>query len=145
MEEQKNTVKKHFLDTPVGEDMGSVEFVVTEQVIQDYAEEIDDHNPWYSGKSPFGGAIAPATFICSLHMRLFTNYAMGPGSMQTGGSYEFFNPIRQGKKIKVQTKLAEKYNKRGRDYIVAETLITDEDGVQIGRTRNEHMIRPGVR
>jgi hypothetical protein len=53
---------------------------------------------------------------------------------------EFINPLPLGKPARTITKIVDKYVKRDRGYIVIESLIVDEDGVQIMRTRNHAMI-----
>jgi hypothetical protein len=45
-----------------------------------------------------------------------------------------------GKPASAITKIVDKYVKRGKGYIVIESLIVDEDGVEIMRTRNHAMI-----
>jgi hypothetical protein len=53
---------------------------------------------------------------------------------------EFINPLPLGKPARITTKIVDKYVKRGKGYIVIESLIVDEDGVEIMRTRNHAMI-----
>ncbi|MBW1798994.1 MAG: hypothetical protein JRJ21_11510 [Deltaproteobacteria bacterium] len=53
---------------------------------------------------------------------------------------EFINPLPLGKPARIFTKIADKYVKRNKGYIVIESLIVDEDGVEIMRTRNHAMI-----
>ncbi|MBW2411755.1 MAG: hypothetical protein JRF72_18320 [Deltaproteobacteria bacterium] len=53
---------------------------------------------------------------------------------------EFINPLPLGKPAIITTKIADKYVKRDKGYIVIESLIVDEDGVEIMRIRNHAMI-----
>lgn len=48
---------------------------------------------------------------------------------------EYLNPGRVGKSFMVSWKVIDTYEKRGRPYQVKETLIVDEDGVEILRRR----------
>ncbi len=44
----------------VGLDCGRREYVISPQMVQEYADAIQDHHPWYFNSSPFGGPVAPA-------------------------------------------------------------------------------------
>src|SRR5439155_1485871 len=44
----------------VGRDLGWLDVPVTEEAVARHAAAVEDHHPWYSGPSPWGGPIAPA-------------------------------------------------------------------------------------
>jgi hypothetical protein len=39
----------------VGEYYGERSLEITPELVQHYAESVEDYNPWYFGPSPFGG------------------------------------------------------------------------------------------
>ena len=47
-------------DIYVGRDYGRHDFVIDAAEIEKYSGAVDDHNPIYTGPSPFGGPVAPA-------------------------------------------------------------------------------------
>jgi acyl dehydratase len=55
----------------VGEEFVSDTHLVTPEDIETYAFAVDDHHPWFSGPSPFGGPVAHPTLLGNqaLHLR----------------------------------------------------------------------------
>jgi acyl dehydratase len=51
-----------FEDLPVGEEYVD-EYVLTPEMARDYAEGIEDPNPWHLEHSPFGGPVANPILI----------------------------------------------------------------------------------
>src|SRR5262245_19852051 len=117
------------------------EYVLTPELARDYAEGVEDLNPWYLEQSPFGGAVANPILIVAQHARLLkTKYATA-GNVHTRHQTQFLNPARIGKVIKVYGKLVDKYLKRGREYLVMECRSADEDGIEICRDRRTIITR----
>ena len=119
-------------DLVPGTETGSVEFVVTEAMINDYVEAMELKHPWFDGgQSPYSGRIAPTDMIAKLAMtEVFQNYIqreLGP-NMRSRQAFKFFAPVRAGMKIKATGRLAEKYERRGKRFISMEALFTDEQG-----------------
>lgn len=117
------------------------EYVLTPDLAEDYAEGIEDFNPWYLEHSPFGGPIANPVLIIAQHARLFKTRYSTAGNVHTRHETQFLNPARIGKKIKVSGTLVDKYLKRGREYLVMECRSVDEDGVEICRDRRTIITR----
>jgi acyl dehydratase len=129
-----------FENLPVGEEYVD-EYILTPELARDYAEGIDDRNPWYLEQSPFGGPVANPLLIVAQHARLFkTKYATA-GNVHTRHETQLLNPARIGKVIKVYGKLVDKFLKRGREYLVMECRSVDEDGIEICRDRRTIIIR----
>jgi acyl dehydratase len=129
-----------FKDMPVGEEYED-EYVLTPEMAQDYAEGVEDLNPWYLERSPFGGPVANPILIVAQHARLFKTKYSTAGNVHTRHETQVLNPARIGKKIKIYGKLLDKYIKRGREYLVMECRSVDEDGVEICRDRRTIITR----
>jgi acyl dehydratase len=123
-----------FEDMPVGEEYED-EYVLTPELARDYAEGIEDFNPWYLEQSPFGGPVANPMLIVAQHARLFKTKYTTAGNVHTRHETQFLNPARIGKKIKLHGTLVDKYIRRGREYLVMECRSVDEDGIEICRDR----------
>ena len=122
------------LDARVGDEYEPKEIIITEEMVERNAWANDDYNPWYMEDSPFGGRIASCTFLAYQYPELFhAHYYHTGGILLTRQEFEFINPIRIGKKIRVTGRLSDRYPKRGREYFVSEILATDEDGTEIIR------------
>ena len=42
-----------------GKDLGTLELLVTDDMVEHYIKGLDEPNPWYTTASPFGGPVAP--------------------------------------------------------------------------------------
>lgn len=110
-----------------------MEFVITQEINQYFMDTLDDHNPWFTTDSPFGGPIANPGV---LHEKAFE--AMGrrfpisphPGSpsFHQRQVSELHHPAKVGEKVKIEVRLIDKYVKRNRDYILTQAKCTGENG-----------------
>ena len=123
-------------DVFVGRDMGGRECTLAADLVRVYAEGTDDHNPWYEGASPFGGAVAPALL---LHSEVYRNLAWYLpnliGNLHAKQEWELFQPMMVGDTVRTHSTVVERYVKRNREYVVNEVLITARDGRWLQRSR----------
>ena len=108
--------------------------------IRRFAEAIGDPNPVYNSESDarhshFGGMIAPPTFCRSLSAAIpDVKLDMGESfrGLDGGSDWEYFEPIRPGDRITVQTKIADLRESAGRlgpmVFITTETSYTNQFG-----------------
>jgi len=102
---------------------------------------LEDENPWYWKESPWGEPILNTALLDDSPMASANRaYEYPFGFVHSRQETEYYHPVPLGKPVKVITRVADKYRKRGKGYIVIESLVTDEDGVEIMRTRNHAMI-----
>lgn len=124
--------------TQIGEDIGTVEFTITPEWVDRYAFAADDYNPWYMEDSPFGGRIAsPVAAVIQMN-QMWVDFYIWPypgGGLHAKQEFEFFKPLKVGEKVKISSKIADKYNKRGRDFFVMESVVTDKTGEMIVRMK----------
>ena len=125
----------------VGEELPTLEFTPNEDYQGRYTVCLQDDNPWYYKESPWGGPIAHhAIFDDGPMAAAMQRYEYPFGWLHARQETEFLNPLPLGRPIKVYSKIAEKYVKRGRGYIVVESLVVDAEGREILRSRNHGMI-----
>jgi acyl dehydratase len=107
--------------------------------IRRFAEAIGDENPLFNNerearKSRFGGMIAPPTFCRSLSAAIVDVKLEMPQfrGLDGGSEWEYFEPIRPGDRITVQTKIADLRENTGRlgtmVFITTETTYTNQFG-----------------
>ena len=129
--------KKTWEDAKIGEDLGSVQYRLTSENISRHLRAIEDYNPWYVQESPFGGPIAPPLITANEYVKL---YYINSGYLR-GGDYhakmeqETIRPPHHGELITARGRIADKYVRRGRKYIILETVVTGEDGMEIARNK----------
>ena len=131
---------KTFEEIEIGEEFDPVEYHLTTEMILKQAEAVEDYNPWYRQNSPFGNSIALPTVTCRDYLPLLLGwrYAFAGIGILAKHEVELLNPARPDSRITVRGKVADKYVRRGRPYIVIECCSVDENGREI--TRNKHTV-----
>ena len=109
---------------PVGDDLGSLDYVLTEQMVADYRRVVDNPHAAY----PTVAARHPANLF-------YRKYASIMRVPNMGHDSEYFNPPVPGKRITITGRIADKYIRRGNTYIVVEATAVDEDGRLIERSK----------
>lgn len=125
----------------VGEELPPY-WIETDEVDQGrFLVAVAEENPWYFRDSPFGGPIVHHTMLDGSPMTsMMQRWEYPFGFVHAMQETEFLNPCLLGKRVQVRGRIADKYVKRGKGYIVVEALCVDEDGVEIMRCRNHAMI-----
>jgi len=131
----------------LGEDFGPVEEVVDDYKVKKFAFMVDDYHPWYFGDSPFGRRIGHAAILANDLLQLFTqvydpNTVVG---LHTQEELWFVNPVFVGERVRLYGKYVEKYERRGKGYVVMEADARGEDGRVLLRHRGVEIlhIEPG--
>ena len=133
-------------DAVPGEELPPIEFIVTPQMVQFYAEGVEDFHPWYMYEmedSPYEGSVAHPTMCHIVKLFFWQKYfpaRLAGGRMHTRYDAEYFNPARVGEKLTVRGRMLDKYPKRGRHYLDSEFEITGEDGRLIARYRDTTLL-----
>jgi hypothetical protein len=100
-----------------GEDLGALDYVMTAEMIADYRRVVDNPHaayPTVAGRHP-----------ANLFYRKYRSQMRVPNM---GHDSEYHNPPIAGKRITVTARIADKYIRRERPYLVIEATATDEDG-----------------
>ena len=138
-------MSRYFADLKVGDELPPMEFPVTEDWVTTDTVSKDDTNPWYSEGSPFGGPVAPPTLTNADFDRfLRANGFVMSGVMPVGTDHEYFGPIMVGSTVRVTCKIAERYERKGRDYVTFEFVTTDTDGKVLMTKRDTLLQMPQI-
>jgi acyl dehydratase len=137
----------------VGEEFVSDTFLVTPEEIDTYAFAVDDHHPWFFEHgapqledpkpledSPFGGPVAHPTLLANQALRLRHSRYIVPAGLHARMEFEFLEPIRPGMRARSRGRVIEKYERRGKPYMVTEYVTEDEQGTVLVRGRFTQMI-----
>ena len=112
----------------VGRDYGGAEYEITPDLIERYIAGTGDDNPWYRGRSPLGGPVAPALIVHSAVFHTHSWYLPNLyGNLHARQEFDFFAPVMVGERLHSRSVIVERYTKRDREYVVNETLIFDSD------------------
>lgn len=123
------------IEARVGDDLGSRDFTITEDMVERNAWANDDYNPWYMQESPFGGRIVSPTYLASFDALLFYGYYAYPtgGSLFAKQEFEYITPVRIGEPYTMRGTLVDVYKRRGRTFFKAEMSIVDARGIEVMR------------
>ena len=113
----EDNANKVWESIPVGEDLGSLDYVMTAEMIADYRRVVD--NPFAA--YPTVAARHPA----NLFYRKYKSRMRVPNM---GQDSEYHNPPIAGKRITITARIVDKYIRREKPYLVIEASATDEDG-----------------
>jgi hypothetical protein len=103
--------------------------------------EMDELDPVHTMESPWGGPVYPAMYMGTLlGLRMigsrFDSHATVPARL----FQKNIHPARLDKKLFLSGRLVDKYIKRGLEYAAIETLMTDEDGLNIRQTTDHFLL-----
>ena len=115
----------------IGEALGSYEYILTQEMVDTFRESVDDPDAQF----PTLGVKHDATAFAMV-------YDDQIGTVNAGNQVEFFNPPIIGKKIIVHGRIADKYLRRDKPYIVIEAIATDEDGRLIEKLSTYQLKKP---
>lgn len=128
----------------VGEEFGPIEVVITDHKIKSHAFALDDYNPWALGEaSPFGKRIGQAAILNNDLLATFlsvydANTVVG---LHTEEQLWFHSPVSAGERAVLTGKYVEKYERRGKGYVVLEAEARGEDGRLLVRHRGIEIMR----
>ena len=126
--------RKHFDydKVDIGEELGSYEYILTQEMLDGFRQSVDDPDAAYP-------TLAVKHDIASFAMV----YEDPTGSVNAGNEVEFFNPPLPSKKIRVTGRVADKYWRRDKPYLVIEATAIDEDGRLLEKVRTYQLKKPG--
>lgn len=120
----------------VGRDFGGAEYEITPELIERYIAGTGDDNPWYRGQSPLGGPVAPALILHSAVFRTHDWYLPNVyGNLHARQECDLLAPVMVGERLHTRSVIVDRYMKRDREYVVNETLIFNEAGRLVTRSR----------
>jgi len=121
----------NYNEVQVGEELGSYEYVLTQEMLDNFRKAVDDP------EAPF-----PTLAVKHDATAFAMVYEDTTGGVNAGNEVEFFNPPIPGKKIIVTGRIHDKYLRRDKPYMVIEATATDEDGRLLEKLRTYQMKKP---
>ena len=115
----------------VGEELGSYEYLLTDEMVALYRRAVDDPD-----------AVFPTIAVKHDATSLALAYDDQTGGVNAGNEIELHHPPVPGKKIRVTGRIYDKYIRRDKPYLVIEATATDEDGRLIEKMRTYQLKKP---
>jgi acyl dehydratase len=125
----------------VGRHCGAREYDVTPEVVAFYADALDDRHPLYAEIAP------PLLYHSECYQHLLEWYLANLfGNLHARQDWFLFAPIPIGTRVRTRSTIVERYQKRGRDYVVNETDVIDAaDGRLLVRGHTHQSFLPPAR
>ena len=125
------------------EPFGPIEQLVDDYAVKRFAFMMDDYHPWTFGESPFGRRIGHAGILGNDLLQLFTtvydpNTVVG---LHTQEELWFHAPVFVGERARLSGHYVEKYERRGKGYVVMDAEARGEDGRLLLRHRGVEIMR----
>jgi hypothetical protein len=121
----------------VGRDCGSNRYEVTPELVRFYADALDDPSPRYA-------TVAPSLLFHSECYKVLGEWYLKNlfGNLHARQDWELFGEIPIGESVHTRSTIVERYQKRGRDYVVNETDLLGADGRLLVRGRTHQSFLP---
>ena len=87
-----------------------------------------------------GREVAPACVTDNDYVGLWISDFATNEAVHAKAEHHYLNPPVVGKRLEVTGRILDKYNRRGRDFLVLESETTDEDGVRLVESKNVLLI-----
>lgn len=127
----------------VGEEFMSDDLLIKPEDVERFAYAVDDNHPWYFEDSPLGGKIVHPTLLGNQALLMRHNKYIVPAGLHAKMQFEFLEPVRPGMRVRSYGKIIDKYEKRGRHYMVTSFETRDEEtGTVLTRGQFTQMIFP---
>ena len=116
----------------VGRHCGSNTYEISREVVDFYAEALDDHSPLYRD-------VAPPLLHHSECYKFVGEWYLANlfGNLHAQQDWELFGAIPIGGRVRSRSTIIDRFSKRGRDYVVNETDLCDAESGRLlvrGRT-----------
>jgi len=124
--------KLDFESMPVGMSLGTTEMVLDDDLVQERADLVQ----WEARELIDGLRLAPPGISIYMHPKMrFAKLVNLRAAIWAKSEQEFFGPKKIGSKIFITGRVADKYVKRGRKYVVLEFETTNGNGEIILKSR----------
>ena len=130
MAEADNRILLDWAALEVGETFEKFEYTLTQEMIDTYRKGVMDEEAGFP------------TIAHKVDVRQYNSKYTDNGSVNARCAFQCYNPPIAGKKLTVTAWIADKYLRRGKNYIVTEAVSVDEDGRLIDRVITHELKQP---
>ncbi len=125
--------KRKWLDwdaLEIGEQLPGFSYVLTKEMLEEYRKGVMD------------AEAAFPTISHKVDVHTYHDVYRDSGSVNARCAFHCYTPPIPGKRITVQAWIADKYARRGKNYIVTEAVSVDEDGRLLDRVITHELKQP---
>ncbi|HEY8449902.1 MAG TPA: hypothetical protein VIL95_05410 [Bacillota bacterium] len=122
----------------VGMPLGPLELVVTPELNREQLAALGLEATHLDGVD--GPWVEPSV-LARNYARLLRHHHEAQGMIHVACEFRLFRRVRAGERLRISGRIADKFVKRGRPYVVIETQTEDEQGRLVSRERNTVIAR----
>ncbi|HCG91543.1 MAG TPA: hypothetical protein DEZ08_06870 [Dehalococcoidia bacterium] len=130
MDNDKNKTLLDWDKLQVGETFDAYEYVLTEEMIKNFRQGVMDNDASFP------------TISHKVDVKQYNKRYRDSGSVNARCAFHCYNAPVAGRKIIVTAWIADKYLRRGKNYIVTEATSVDETGMLIDRVITHELKQP---
>ena len=126
----------------VGDKVGEIEIEITEEMIDSYAAAIEDSDPFFMKRDLSGRRTAYPELLPKYAMKKLWEeplFDLMP-NIRAKQAYTYFEPVKTGVTYRATGYVKEKYEKRGKQFIVFEATFIDEAGKEVLKDMRTQLI-----
>ena len=113
----------------VGKDLGSREFVATEEILKNYYEGLEIDPSWYAEQSPYGRPVAPSMTLTVVDTGFpGAGFKNNFGTLWIRQEWDSYKPIMPGEGYKVTSRVLDVYEHRNRTVVNQEVTLWAPNG-----------------
>lgn len=121
----------------IAQQIGTWKHVITEKEIITLNQAVEDSDPWYLKDARSDNSVAPPTLIADDYLHIANNAGLEVAyCFHARTKQKYFKLIRVGECISSTSKILDKFEKRGKQYIVIETSSRDEENNLVAKSEN---------
>ena len=119
----------------IGKNYGPYKYPLADRLPR-ILEAIENEHPWHRGRSPWGPSVAPPTVLGNASLRFIDTIGpVPPGTLHARQEIDTDAALRVDRQPIGYGHFIEKYERRGRRWLVFEARWRDETGLILGHTR----------
>jgi len=133
---KENGMKKglRWENLKIGDKAGPIQYVITPEIIDAFADATEDFGSWHMQDSPFGDRIAHVTLNITDYSLILSR---AHGGFHTGlhsrQASEFFHPLKLGDTITARGEIVELFQRRNRDFYTFCYEAFNQSGILLTR------------
>jgi 3-hydroxybutyryl-CoA dehydratase len=121
----------------VGHTFSPLSYSISDSLIRKYVDTVEDDDPLhrdpsYAQQMGYEGTIAPPTIAALYVLKAYRTDEPPPlGGVHLRQRFRFYRPVYAGDILHVQARIVDRYMKKGRTYLVIESLACNQDGEDV--------------
>ena len=112
-----------------GKDLGSRDFIATDEILSNYYEGLQIDPAWYTDQSPYGSAVAPSMTLTAADGGFpGSGFKNNFGTLWMRQEWDSFKPIIPGERYRATSKVVNVYEHRNRTVVNQQVTLLTPDG-----------------